>query len=348
MARPGVTYYDISRAAEAVKARGSEPTIDRVREQLGTGSKSTIAPLLKQWRNNVELNIEESDTGLPPDLINAVKSLRDRIQQASEEVVEQARQDYQSRIQTLERTLANTQKELSEALDRERTLKQQVAELETNSRKLNGELSGLESRFTVTESERIALQARAQELKEAVSELKDENRAVRDHFEHYQQRMAEDRQLERDQFQSQLRQLQTQVESMTRQLTCSQAEKEDYRIRYESAQAQTEKVTYENQELRHRLDSSGSKIEKLESDSDSKNKEIIESERHIRHLTAEVQGLKEQLARKSVSLESVETGLHEIREYADRLKDENKEIAEEKAVLQGRLVQLQASLGAGK
>ena len=44
MARPGVTYYDISRAAEAVKARGCEPTIDRVREQLGTGSKSTIAP----------------------------------------------------------------------------------------------------------------------------------------------------------------------------------------------------------------------------------------------------------------------------------------------------------------
>ncbi len=345
---PPLVHYDISRAAEAVKAQGSEPTIDRVREQLGTGSKSTIAPLLKQWRNNVELNIEESDTGLPSDLISAVKSLRDRIQQASEEVVEQAKQDYQSRVQTLERTLADTQKELSEALGRERTLKQQITDLETNSRKLSGELNGLESRFAVTESECDALQARVQELKETISELKDENRAVRDHFEHYQQRTVEDRQLERDQFQSQVRQLQSQVESLTKQLARSQAEKENYRIRYESAQNQAEKVTYENQELRHTLDSFSSQIKKLESDCDIKNKEIVEFDRIISHLTTEVQSLKEQLARKSVTLESAEADLHESREYADRLEAENKEIAEEKAVLQGRLVQLQASLGAGK
>lgn len=348
MARPGVTYYDISRAAEAVKARGSEPTIDRVREQLGTGSKSTIAPLLKQWRNNAELNIEESDSGLPSDLISAVKSLRDRVQQASEEAVERAKQDYQSRVQTLERTLADTQKELSEALGRERTLKQQITDLEANSRKLNGELNGLESRFAVTESERDALQTRVQELKETVSELKDDNRAVRDHFEHYQQRTAEDRQLERDQFQSQLRQLQSQVEGLTKQLTHSQKEKEDYRSRYESAQRHAEKVAYENQGLRHKLESCGTRIKELEAECGTKNKEIIEFDRNISLLMAQVQGLKEQLARKSVTLESAEADLHEIREYADRLEAENKGIAEEKAVLQGRLVQLQASPGAGK
>ncbi len=345
MARPGVTYYDISRAAEAVKAQGSEPTIDRVREQLGTGSKSTIAPLLKQWRINAELNIEESDTGLPSDLISAVKSLRDRVQQASEEAVEQAKQDYQSRVQTLERTLADTQKELSEALGRERTLKQQVTDLETKSSKLNGELNGLESRFAVTESERNTLQARAQELKETVSELKDEGRTVRDHFEHYQQKVAEDRQLERGQFQSQLKQLQSQIEGQTRQLTQTQKEKEAYRSRYESAQGQAEKVSYENQELRHKLESGGTRIKELEAECDAKNKEVIEFDRNISRLMAQVQGLKEQLAFKSVTLEVIKTDFQEIRDYADRLETENKEIAEEKAVLHGRLVQLQESLG---
>ncbi|BFM07294.1 DNA-binding protein [Halioxenophilus aromaticivorans] len=348
MARPGVTYYDISRAAEAVKARGSEPTIDRVREQLGTGSKSTIAPLLKQWRNNAELNIEESDSGLPSDLISAVKSLRDRVQQASEEAVEQAKQDYQSRVQTLERTLADTQKELSEALGRERTLKQQITDLETNSRKLNGELNRLESRFAVTESERDALQARMQEHKETVSELKDENRAVRDHFEHYQQRTAEDRQLERDQFQSQLRQLQSQVESLTMQLTRSQTEKENYRSRYDNAQGQAEKIAYENQELRLKLECCGTRIKELEAECDNKNKEIIEFDQNISQFRTEVQSLKERLAIKSATFKGVETDLQEIREYADRLEAENKEISEEKAVLQGRLVQLQASLGDGE
>lgn len=348
MARPGVTYFDISRAAEAVKAQGGEPTIDRVREQLGTGSKSTIAPLLKQWRNNTELNIEESETGLPSDLISAVKSLRDRMQQASEEVVEQAKQDYQSRVQTLERSLLNAQNDLSEALDRERILKQQVADIEGNSRELSGKLNDLASRFAATECDRNALQVRAQELKETVFELKEENRAVRDHFDHYQQRTAEDRQIERDQFHAQLRQLQTQVESLTSQLAHSQKEKEDYRFRYEGARGRTEKVAYENQELRHKLESYGSQVKGLEAECDNKNKEIIESHQNISLFTTEIQELKERLARKSVTLESVERELQKIREYADRLEAENKEIVEEKAVLQGRLVQMQASFGGGK
>lgn len=50
MARIGVTFLDVSKAAEALRAHGQEPTVDRVREHLGTGSKSTIAPLLKRWR----------------------------------------------------------------------------------------------------------------------------------------------------------------------------------------------------------------------------------------------------------------------------------------------------------
>ena len=46
MARAGVTYHDVAKAAEAIKTQGQEPTVDRVREHMGTGSKSTIAPLL--------------------------------------------------------------------------------------------------------------------------------------------------------------------------------------------------------------------------------------------------------------------------------------------------------------
>ncbi|OES24292.1 plasmid replication region DNA-binding N-term family protein, partial [Alteromonas macleodii] len=41
MARAGVTYHDVAKAAEAIKSRHQEPTVDRVREHLGTGSKST-------------------------------------------------------------------------------------------------------------------------------------------------------------------------------------------------------------------------------------------------------------------------------------------------------------------
>mgnify|MGYP006413176901 FL=1 len=52
MARIGVTYVDIAKAAEIIKSQNQEPTVDRVRQHLGTGSKSTIAPLLKRWRSD--------------------------------------------------------------------------------------------------------------------------------------------------------------------------------------------------------------------------------------------------------------------------------------------------------
>lgn len=48
MARAGVTYHLVAKAAATIKTQGQEPTVDRVREYLGTGSKSTIAPLLKR------------------------------------------------------------------------------------------------------------------------------------------------------------------------------------------------------------------------------------------------------------------------------------------------------------
>ena len=41
MARAGVNYHDVAQAAVELKAKGLRPTVDRIREFLGTGSKST-------------------------------------------------------------------------------------------------------------------------------------------------------------------------------------------------------------------------------------------------------------------------------------------------------------------
>jgi len=93
MARAGVTYHDVAKAAEAIKSQRQEPTVDRVREHLGTGSKSTIAPLLKRWRSD---NGEAADIGgLPNDLIEVVKSLHERVQQMADHRIEQARQEFE-------------------------------------------------------------------------------------------------------------------------------------------------------------------------------------------------------------------------------------------------------------
>ena len=51
MARVGILYSHVATADAQLAAAGKHPTVDSVREALDrTGSKSTIAPPLKQWK----------------------------------------------------------------------------------------------------------------------------------------------------------------------------------------------------------------------------------------------------------------------------------------------------------
>lgn len=50
MARPGITYDEVIASIDAILAGGEEPTIQRIREHLGTGSPNTIHKHLVAWR----------------------------------------------------------------------------------------------------------------------------------------------------------------------------------------------------------------------------------------------------------------------------------------------------------
>lgn len=50
MARTGITFEQVSAAADALRGEGMNPTIKAVRERLGTGSPNTIHEHLKKWR----------------------------------------------------------------------------------------------------------------------------------------------------------------------------------------------------------------------------------------------------------------------------------------------------------
>jgi hypothetical protein len=45
----GVTAGDVERAADSLLRSGERPTIDRIRERLGSGSPNTVNPLLDAW-----------------------------------------------------------------------------------------------------------------------------------------------------------------------------------------------------------------------------------------------------------------------------------------------------------
>ena len=74
MARSGIRYEEVRDAAETLLGRGLNPTIQRVRELLGTGSNTTISEHLKSWQQQLA---DAPKIVLPPTVPEAVMTALD-------------------------------------------------------------------------------------------------------------------------------------------------------------------------------------------------------------------------------------------------------------------------------
>lgn len=349
MARAGVTYHDVAKAAEAIKNLRQEPTVDRVREHLGTGSKSTIAPLLKRWRSD---NGETADTGgLPNDLVEVVKSLHERVQQMADHRIEQTRQEFEASNKELRKELDSANNTITQLTARQQDLENQIEWHNKEKGDTEKSLEGARISLVKAESQRDEAVARTADLKETVAELKQENKDIREHFEHYQQHTAEDRQQEREQFRTVTQGLKDQVRDLQHRFT--QAESKASELFDANAQLQSNagKLEQVNATLNRELNGKIEDIQELKQNLEDsltkyrsfqhKNEQLVENMAVITTQKAEVE---KQVAVLSQALEATRAELKACQEKIEFLTDENKVIIQEKAVIQGQFKQLQSSL----
>ena len=71
MARTGITYLEVTTAIDKIIASGDEPTIQKIRDTLGTGSPNTIHRFLTQWRSARPVE-QRKAVELPADLAAAL------------------------------------------------------------------------------------------------------------------------------------------------------------------------------------------------------------------------------------------------------------------------------------
>tara|TARA_R110002049_G_scaffold79063_4_gene201655 strand:+ start:1031 stop:2107 length:1077 start_codon:yes stop_codon:yes gene_type:complete len=349
MARAGVTYHDVAKAAEAIKHEGQEPTVDRVRQNLGTGSKSTIAPLLKRWRT------ENSDAteigGLPNDLVEVMKSLHERFQQVADHRIEQARQEFNALSDALRKELFEAGNTIDQFSDRQQNLEKQVAQL-TNEKNLQSEsLEDTRINLAKTETQRDEAVARADDLKETIAELKQENKDIRDHFEHYQQQIAEDRQHEREQFRSTNHQLQEQTHDLKNQLTQGLAKTNQLQDANTDLQGNIDELEKVNINLNDKINRM---IEETKSQKCNLEVALEEGKKYrnkMEQLSEQVSNLinqkteaEKEVAVLSLGLGATKIELKSAQGKVELLSDENKVILQEKAMIQGQFKQLQSSL----
>src|ERR1700704_6026957 len=144
MGRTGILYTDVTQAAGNLLALGKNPTVDSVREELGgTGSKSTIAPLLKRWKAEQQENATSVDSGIPATLIDAMKIVYENLQADVEQRVEQAQQAHQKELDAMAETLQRQHQENTAAAEANAQLSEDVARAQQVFEQLRAEQRAL-------------------------------------------------------------------------------------------------------------------------------------------------------------------------------------------------------------
>lgn len=344
MARLGVTYAEIAAAARALKTAGHEPTVDRVREHLGTGSRSTIGPLLKKWRTEKQAS---EDLELPADLLEAMKALSERVRKSADQQVEQMRVDYEATIATAhERVTQQTEATLVLAAEKEAL----TAELSARNEEISALKTTLEQvRLSAAKVEVSRDQATAEiaELKARLAEQKHEIRSIRQQSEHYQQSVAEDRQQERGEHLLQIQQYQSQIKKLLDQTATVEHRYGELKLTNEQLRHELDNQVKSNRDLNDRH-------YRLKGDMESimlRMKELIhERDRlQIRLDTASNQASQsanalsssmETARRLAQSLEKAEQRLEYVERSLAQLNKANERLNQEKTLVEERLLRL--------
>ena len=163
MAR-GVTQDQVTRAADALLARGERPTIEKVRAELGTGSPNTLLRLLEVWwaelAGRLDAQARAQLPGVPEPVQRAMMTLW------SEAVVE-TRRDAEARLGEREQVLAAREADVQHQLEAARSADVTVKEERSRA------IADLAHVATALEQERQHAAALQGSLSEAVQSLRD-------------------------------------------------------------------------------------------------------------------------------------------------------------------------------
>lgn len=218
MGRSGITYAQVADAAAQLLDQGRSPTVDDVRARLGTGSKSTLAPLLKRWKAASADLVAGAETGLPATLLQAVHTLHQGMQH-----------DLQQQLATRDGEHAAQQaatQQRGAALEADyRQLQTAHAALFTALQAARTELARLQTeqhadalRMTALASDNHGLNARLAERAIQLAALTHHLDQSRHQFEHFQEASARQRSQERQTTEQRVQLQEQAIRSMQQQL----------------------------------------------------------------------------------------------------------------------------------
>lgn len=306
MARTGVTFDDISQAATKLLSMGESPSVQKVREVLGTGSNSTIAEHLKRWK--LQRSTQESvalPEAIPKELIPPLETLWHIAVEHADQRYLQYKKHTQQQIDALT-TERDTWKEQSQTVEKQLS--------ETQQTLANRQTQLTDTQFALEKSEDRANQRRL-----VIEQTKSDNESLKQRLSEQKQYLADrendfliEYQQQVDTFDKQVSELKIDLQKEQERSDASearwlrivdQAKEEVKAINKKLATIETEKnKTIREFEL---------KIASAHENSVKKEKQLLQSQtildqqtHHIKHLKQTITHLEDKLQQSEKRLES--------------------------------------------
>ncbi|MBS0288399.1 MAG: DNA-binding protein [Proteobacteria bacterium] len=230
MARIGINYQQVSILAQELMASGQQPTVERIRARLKTGSHSTIARYLRDWRVQQEKPLVSKE--IPVELIALLKGLWERVMQEAQEKIEIISQNCNHALQQNQDLINNLEGDNDKK-------KQDLVLLEEKCDVLTQEKLTLDQNLIQLQTQIAALQAKEQGLtiqladkQSYIETLNQQHQQTQANLEHYRTASLEERQMERLRFEQQQHELRQSLSLLKQENDIQKQQKNDLEILY--------------------------------------------------------------------------------------------------------------------
>ena len=219
MARSGINKALVKQARDILLSKGENPSIDRVRIELGnTGSKATIHRYLKEIAEEEGTRLDDQAL-LSETLKDMISALAVRLRDEGKAIVEESQMRHQTEKLAWEARFEKQATTLREANRRADELESQLLESQQAFNILSEN-----HHSTSTDLQRLTqqledLQTLIAEKDERIQSLEDKHRHSRESLEHYRDSTKDQREQDQRRHEQQIQQLQSEQRMLTQRLS---------------------------------------------------------------------------------------------------------------------------------
>lgn len=181
----GVQQADVWGAADAIVAAGERPTIEKVRQKIGSGSPNTVSPMLDAWYKTLPARLGVAVAGpapdavgynMPADVVAAARTLWDTARRDAHEAVRLATKAQREQLDLREQALNIAEAELQRRSGEFSSMK---SSLEDALQRGNDTIAGLQRQLEGAQLRQAALEGQLEQQRTSIAEAQKRSEALR-------------------------------------------------------------------------------------------------------------------------------------------------------------------------